>query len=62
MLVLSRKAGEKITVGDEISFTILEIGRGKVRVGIDAPREVKIMRSEVDTKGERAEAEHSDAR
>ena len=48
MLVLTRKIGEKIVIGGNITVTILDGGRGEgVRIGIDAPREVSIHRSEV---------------
>jgi carbon storage regulator len=46
MLVLSRKIMESIKVGD-VTFTIVRIGKGTVRIGIDAPREVKIVRTEI---------------
>jgi len=48
MLVLTRKIGEKIVIGNNITITILDGGRGEgVRIGIDAPRDVSIHRSEV---------------
>lgn len=47
MLVLSRKPGEKIHLGDSITITIVRIGPNTVRVGIDAPRDVKIVREEL---------------
>ncbi|MDR2355187.1 MAG: carbon storage regulator [Clostridiales Family XIII bacterium] len=47
MLVISRKAGEKLRVGDSISFTILSVSGDKVAVGIDAPREIAILRGEL---------------
>lgn len=48
MLVLTRKIGEKIVIGGNITVTILDGGRGEgVRIGIDAPRDVTIHRSEV---------------
>ncbi|MFQ4148019.1 carbon storage regulator [Arthrobacter sp. LAPM80] len=48
MLVLTRKIGEKIVIGGNITITILDGGRGEgVRIGIDAPRDVSIHRSEV---------------
>ncbi len=47
MLVLSRKAGEAIVVGDDIKLRILEVKGGLVRVGIEAPDDVSIHREEV---------------
>ncbi len=47
MLVLSRKPGESIVVGGEITVTILEVRGDLVRVGIDAPRSVSVHRKEV---------------
>ncbi|PID72055.1 MAG: carbon storage regulator [Desulfobulbus propionicus] len=47
MLVLTRKAGEGIVVGDNITIKIIELKSGGVRIGIDAPRETKIYRQEV---------------
>lgn len=47
MLVLSRKVGERINIGNDVVLTVVEIGRGKVRVGIQAPREVPIYRTEL---------------
>ncbi len=47
MLVLSRKKNESIVVDDSIVITVVEIRGDKVRLGIEAPREVPIHRSEV---------------
>lgn len=47
MLVLSRKLGEKICIGDNICVTIVAIDRGKIRIGIEAPRNVPIFRQEL---------------
>jgi carbon storage regulator len=47
MLVLSRKKNESIIVDDKIVITVVEIRGDKVRLGIEAPREVAIHRSEV---------------
>ena len=47
MLVLSRKKNESIVVDDSIVITVVEIRGDKVRLGIEAPREVAIHRSEV---------------
>jgi carbon storage regulator len=47
MLVLSRKLGEKICIGQNIYLTVVDIERGKVRLGIEAPRDVPIYRQEL---------------
>lgn len=47
MLVLSRKLGEKILIGENISITVVDIDRGKIRLGIEAPRDVPIYRQEL---------------
>lgn len=47
MLVLSRKLGEKIFIGDNICITVVDIDRGKIRLGIEAPRNVPIYRQEL---------------
>ena len=47
MLVLSRRIGESVVVGDNIAITILEVRGDIVRVGIEAPREVKVHRAEL---------------
>jgi len=47
MLVLTRKIGEGIIIGDDVSITIVEMKGGTVRIGIDAPRDKKIYRQEV---------------
>ena len=47
MLVLSRRVGESVVVGDDIAITILEVRGDIVRVGIEAPREVKVHRAEL---------------
>ena len=48
MLVLSRKAGESLMIGDQISITILSVdSNGQVNIGVSAPREVLVLRSEL---------------
>ena len=47
MLVLSRKQDEKIMIGDDITLMVISIQGDKVRLGIDAPKEVSIHREEV---------------
>jgi carbon storage regulator len=47
MLILTRKLGERITIGDDISVTLLEIKGSQVRLGIEAPKGIGIYRQEV---------------
>lgn len=47
MLVLSRKKDEKIVIGDSITLMVIEIRGDKVRLGIDAPRDVTVHREEI---------------
>jgi len=49
MLVLSRKSGEKILIGDKISITVVRIAPGIVRIGVDAPDDLPILREELTT-------------
>ncbi len=47
MLVLSRRVGESIVIGDDVTVTVLEVRGDVVRVGIDAPRSVTVHRAEL---------------
>ncbi len=47
MLVLTRKVGESITIGDQIEVTIIEIKGDQVKIGIEAPKAVDIHRKEI---------------
>ncbi len=47
MLVLTRKVNEEILIGDNIRIKIVDIGAGRIRLGISAPREVTVLRDEV---------------
>ena len=64
MLVLSRKLGEEIYIGDNITLKVVDIDRGKIRLGIVAPLDVPIYRAEIapDAMREAREGEHGDGR
>jgi carbon storage regulator len=47
MLVLSRKAGERVWIGDNIAITIVKVSGGGVRIGIEAPAELPVIREEL---------------
>lgn len=47
MLILTRKPGEKIIIGGEITVSILELRGDQARIGVDAPKTVKVYREEV---------------
>ena len=47
MLVLTRKVGERINIGEDIVVRVVEVNRGNVRIGIEAPGSVSIYRQEV---------------
>jgi carbon storage regulator len=47
MLVLTRKVNEEILIGDNIRIKVVDIGAGRIRLGISAPRDVTVLRDEV---------------
>jgi carbon storage regulator len=47
MLVLSRKVGEKILIGDNISVTVVRVAQGIVRIGVEAPQNLPVVREEI---------------
>lgn len=47
MLVLTRRRGEAIQIGSDVTVRLVRIGPGKARLGIDAPREIRILRAEL---------------
>ncbi len=47
MLILTRSQNESIIIADEIKITVLSDKRGEVKLGIEAPREIKILREEI---------------
>jgi len=59
MLVLSRKVGEQIVVGDGIVITVVRMGQGSVRIGVEAPNEMAIMRQELIVEAEQTAADEN---
>jgi len=47
MLVITRKTNEGIIISDNIEITILEVGKDRVKIGINAPKEIRILRNEI---------------
>ena len=62
MLVLSRKTGERIWIGDDIAVTVVRITGGGVRIGIEAPSEMPVVREELKRKLEQQLQEESSAK
>ena len=60
MLVLSRKKNESIVINNDITIVVVEIRGDKVRLGVEAPKEVPVHRREVYDAIKRNEARHSD--
>ena len=57
MLVLSRKVGERIWIGEDISVTVVRITGGGVRIGIEAPSETPVVREELKVKLDQADSD-----
>lgn len=47
MLILSRKKNEQIVISDDITITVLDVEGEKVKIGIDAPKDIKVFRKEL---------------
>jgi carbon storage regulator len=56
MLVISRKFKERVFIGDDICITIVALDKGKVRLGIEAPKNIPIYREELATKQKKEES------
>lgn len=49
MLVLTRRVGEKVVIGEEVMLTVVSIKDGRVRLGVTAPRSIAVQREELKT-------------
>ena len=47
MLILTRKVGESVLIGDDISITVLSVRGNQVKLGVEAPKEVSVHREEI---------------
>ena len=57
MLVLSRKVGERVLIGDQIAVTVVRVAGGGVRLGIEAPAELPVIREELKQQLDQADEE-----
>jgi carbon storage regulator len=55
VLVLSRKVGQRILIGDKIAVTVVKVGHGGVRIGVEAPPEMAVVREELAAELDRAD-------
>lgn len=58
MLILTRKVGERLQIGDNISVTVLSVRGNQVKIGVDAPKDVAVYREEIINKMRDADEEN----
>ncbi|MCZ2722076.1 carbon storage regulator CsrA [Marinomonas sp. 15G1-11] len=60
MLILTRRVGETLMVGDEVSVTVLGVKGNQVRIGINAPKDVSVHREEIYLRIQKEQGEHEE--
>ena len=60
MLILTRKVGESVLIGDDISITVLSVRGNQVKLGVQAPKEVSVHREEISQRILQSKDEHVD--
>ena len=58
MLILTRKVGESVLIGDDISITVLSVRGNQVKLGVEAPKEVSVHREEIYQRIKQTKDEH----
>ena len=58
MLILTRKVGESVLIGDDISITVLSVRGNQVKLGVQAPKEVSVHREEIFQRIQQSKDEH----